>query len=53
MSWDRYLALPVRRRTAMHIELAAMLEAAKEETPKEGEEGDEDGTAMRPKRFRR
>lgn len=53
MSWDRYLALPVRRRTAMHIELAEMLESAKPDTPPDGQDSDEGGSGMRPKRMRR
>jgi hypothetical protein len=33
MSWERYLALPLRRRAIMHDELLAICE----ETPKESE----------------
>jgi len=53
MSWDRYLALSMRRRTGMHIELVAMLEASKPDTPPDGQGDDEGGSGMRAKRFRR
>lgn len=51
MSWERYLALAVRRRVLMHDELVAMLEEAKPER-QPGEAGDDEGGAIPPRRVR-
>jgi hypothetical protein len=49
MSWERYLALPSRRRLVMHLELVEMMPE-----PEEDGDGERDGGApVRPKRMRK